>query len=324
MRLTRDQRRGPDAPLERRWRPGRPVDLVATLGPMRRGSGDPTFRYDGRRRTGLWRATRDAGRPGDPAPRGAPGRRRGRRHRLGSRRRLGRSTGCPPCSARTTTPSGFAPAHPVLRDTWRSRPGWRVPRIRPGAGGAGARRARAEGHRPRGLARLAHAGPAVRRAGARSGRPPAGRAAGRRRTAAAWARGPVLGLAPRRCRPVPLAHRRHRRGSRRPARGSSARPPAGRGRDRRCAPCPASASGPRPRSGSAPSVTPTRCRSATSTSRRWSAGRWSGRRSTTTRCSSCSSPTAATATGVQRMIELSGIGSAAARPAVRRRDYRAM
>ena len=32
--------------LARRWRPGRRVDLLTTLSPMRRGSGDPTFRVD--------------------------------------------------------------------------------------------------------------------------------------------------------------------------------------------------------------------------------------------------------------------------------------
>src|SRR6187455_2525930 len=44
----------------RTWSPGRPLDLGATLGPLRRGSGDPTFRYDSaaRRGGGLWCTTR--------------------------------------------------------------------------------------------------------------------------------------------------------------------------------------------------------------------------------------------------------------------------
>jgi 3-methyladenine DNA glycosylase/8-oxoguanine DNA glycosylase len=34
------------AVLERRWNAGRPVDVLATLGPLRRGSGDPAHRVD--------------------------------------------------------------------------------------------------------------------------------------------------------------------------------------------------------------------------------------------------------------------------------------
>src|SRR4051812_30240816 len=41
--------------LTRIWRAGRPVDLMATLGPMRRGKGDPTMRLGP---GGLWRVTR--------------------------------------------------------------------------------------------------------------------------------------------------------------------------------------------------------------------------------------------------------------------------
>ena len=218
-------------------------------------------------------------------------------------------------------PSGFAPTHPVLRDVWRSRPGWRVPRDRAGAGGAGARGARAEGHRPGGVARLALAGPEVRRAGARSGRwsrRPAGRT-GRPDLGAH----PVLGLAPRRRRPVQVTHL-GRRPPVAPAgwrRWSSGRPPRPRPP---CAACPASACGPPPRSRSAPSVTPTRSRSATSTWRRRSAGRWSARRSTTTRCSSCWSPTAATATGCSGWSSSPGWPRRDAARGIAGVDYRAM
>ncbi|HVE47788.1 MAG TPA: hypothetical protein VNA57_13700 [Acidimicrobiales bacterium] len=41
--------------LERRFRPPHPVDLRLTLGPLCRGRGDLTMRFDG---TGVWRATR--------------------------------------------------------------------------------------------------------------------------------------------------------------------------------------------------------------------------------------------------------------------------
>src|SRR3954447_14590986 len=32
--------------MRRSWEAGRPVDLAATLGPLRRGSGDPAHRFD--------------------------------------------------------------------------------------------------------------------------------------------------------------------------------------------------------------------------------------------------------------------------------------
>lgn len=38
----------------RDWRPGRPVDLAATLGPFQRGYGDPTMRWDS---AAVWRAS---------------------------------------------------------------------------------------------------------------------------------------------------------------------------------------------------------------------------------------------------------------------------
>jgi len=43
------------------WRPGRPVPLAAIMGTLRRGAGDPTFRYD---RGSVWRAMRT---PSGPA-----------------------------------------------------------------------------------------------------------------------------------------------------------------------------------------------------------------------------------------------------------------
>ena len=112
---------------ERRWVPGRPVDLAATLGPLRRGSGDPTFRYAGPRGGGLWLTTRS---PDGPAT---------------VRLRVARAaaevvaTGWGPGAGwvleavprmlgADDDPDGFAPRHPVLRDTWRAYPGWRVPR----------------------------------------------------------------------------------------------------------------------------------------------------------------------------------------------------
>ena len=44
-----------DTGVQTSWRPGRPVPLAAIVGTLRRGAGDPTFRYD---RGSVWRALR--------------------------------------------------------------------------------------------------------------------------------------------------------------------------------------------------------------------------------------------------------------------------
>ncbi len=51
-----------DAPLERAWLPGRPLDLHRTLAPLRRGPGDPSCRIAGD--GALWRASRTPAGPG--------------------------------------------------------------------------------------------------------------------------------------------------------------------------------------------------------------------------------------------------------------------
>jgi len=118
----------PTAARERRWTPGRPVDLGATLGPMRRGSGDPTFRYDGYgAAAAVWRTTRT---PEGPATlrvtvRPADGEVTGHAWGPGAGWALDR---LPELLGADDDPAGFVPVHPVLRDTWRARPGWRVPR----------------------------------------------------------------------------------------------------------------------------------------------------------------------------------------------------
>ena len=53
-----------DGALARTWSPGGPLDLGSTLGPMRRGAGDPTFRYE--RPGGLWRTSRTPEGPATP------------------------------------------------------------------------------------------------------------------------------------------------------------------------------------------------------------------------------------------------------------------
>ena len=111
---------------ERVWRPGRPVDVRATLGPLRRGGGDPTFRMDPS--AGVWRAARTPGGPGT------------------QHLRVDATDGSVVCQAwgpgaawlldtlpdllgaSDSTADAFDPQHPVVRASWRRHPGWRVPR----------------------------------------------------------------------------------------------------------------------------------------------------------------------------------------------------
>ena len=111
----------------RTWRPGRPVDLRATLGSLRRGSGDPTQREDVL--GSLWRASR--------TPDGAATLRLTVRADLGEVRARAWGLGAawaletmPGLLGAGDDPAGFAPRHPLLRDVWRRHPGWRVPRSR--------------------------------------------------------------------------------------------------------------------------------------------------------------------------------------------------
>ena len=118
----------------RTWSPGRPVDLGATLGPLRRGGGDPTFRYDasGGRTGGLWRTTRtpEGTATLHLAVRAADAEVVGRAWGAGAGWVL---DGLPSLLGADDDTTGFDAAglqdrHPVLRDTLRTHPGWRVPR----------------------------------------------------------------------------------------------------------------------------------------------------------------------------------------------------
>lgn len=111
----------------RTWRPGRPVDLRATLGPLRRGSGDPTHREDAL--GAVWRATR--------TPDGPATLRLWVRPDLGEVRAQAWGSGAgwaldsvPELLGGADDPAGFDPAHPLVREVWRRHPGWRVPRTR--------------------------------------------------------------------------------------------------------------------------------------------------------------------------------------------------
>jgi 3-methyladenine DNA glycosylase/8-oxoguanine DNA glycosylase len=112
-------------PLRRVWVPGRPVDLIATLGPLGRGPFDPLWRVGAHE---AWRAARTPDGPGtlhlalDPAAGEVVGTAWG--------------PGAPwlldtlPAllGADDVTAEAFRPEHPLLRAAWRRHRGWRVPR----------------------------------------------------------------------------------------------------------------------------------------------------------------------------------------------------
>lgn len=110
--------------LETVWRPRLPVDLRQTLGPLRRGAGDPTHRVaeDG----ALWRTAR--------TPIGAATFRltqRGPRQVHCSAWGPGAEpviAGLADLLGGRDEPAGFDPAHPLLRDSHRRHPGLRIPR----------------------------------------------------------------------------------------------------------------------------------------------------------------------------------------------------
>lgn len=114
--------------MQREWQPGRPVDLSATLGPLRRGVGDPTYQVapDG----AIWRTMRPVEGPATLCLRA---------------RSAGSAIACvvaeawgpgaawvldsvPGMLGDRDDPAGFDPAHPLIREAWRRRAGWRVPR----------------------------------------------------------------------------------------------------------------------------------------------------------------------------------------------------
>lgn len=113
------------APRASVWRPGRPVDLRATLAPLRRGPGDPAQRVDAD--GAVWRCWRTAGGPAtvrlvvDAAAGGVQAQSWG----PGAEEAL---AAVPDLLGARDDPQGFRPAHPAVRDGWRRHPGWRVPR----------------------------------------------------------------------------------------------------------------------------------------------------------------------------------------------------
>ncbi len=121
----------PDAevPLQRVWSPGRPVDLVATLGPLGRGPRDPVWRVGPRE---AWRTARTPEGPGtlhlavDPAAGSMTGSVTGTAWGPGADWLL--ETLPALLGAHDVTAEEFDPVHPLVRQTWRRHRGWRVPR----------------------------------------------------------------------------------------------------------------------------------------------------------------------------------------------------
>ncbi|NLG20305.1 MAG: DNA-3-methyladenine glycosylase 2 family protein [Actinomycetales bacterium] len=111
----------------RTWTPGRPVDVAATWGTLRRGAGDPTWKSSG---GALWRGVR--------TPAGAATLRVATRHAEG--RIVGYAWGAADAAAwlldhlptmlgQHDDPSGFVPHHPQVAAALEHRgDGWRVPR----------------------------------------------------------------------------------------------------------------------------------------------------------------------------------------------------
>ena len=101
--------------LERAWRPGRPVDVARTLGPLRRGRGDPAYRVtpDG----AIWRATRTP--EGSATLRLLTSRSDGAVHGAA----WGPGAGwvldrLPVLLGDGDDPAGFEPRHPIVHATW--------------------------------------------------------------------------------------------------------------------------------------------------------------------------------------------------------------
>lgn len=115
------------AVVTRVWRPGWELDLAAILGPLVRGSGDPTVHTEP---TGaVWRAGR--------TPDGPATTRIHARADLGEVHATAWGPGAewaletlPDLLGAGDDPSGFTPLHPLVRDAWRRHRGWRVPRTR--------------------------------------------------------------------------------------------------------------------------------------------------------------------------------------------------
>ncbi|MEV4949870.1 DNA-3-methyladenine glycosylase 2 family protein [Streptomyces sp. NPDC053755] len=113
----------PVAGITRRWVPEEPLDLGLTLGPLRRGPGDPTFRAtpDG----SVWRTSRTPAGPGTLRVAARGGAVEAEAWGPGADWFLDR---LPQLLGADDDPSAFTPRHRLLAATHRLRPGLRLTR----------------------------------------------------------------------------------------------------------------------------------------------------------------------------------------------------
>ncbi|MGW8781936.1 DNA-3-methyladenine glycosylase family protein [Streptomyces sp. NPDC055796] len=121
---------GPDAPATagarvREWAPGRGVDLGLTLGPLRRGPGDPTFRTtpDG----SVWKTSRTPQGPATLRVALAPGTGTARAEAWGPGAEW-MLDGLPALLGDGDDPAAFVPRHRLVHASHRRRPGLRLTR----------------------------------------------------------------------------------------------------------------------------------------------------------------------------------------------------
>lgn len=104
------------------WRPERPVNLRLTLGPLRRGRGDPTMRIEP---DAVWRATRTPLGPATTHLSARGGEVSATAWGPGAEWAL---DGLPALLGGADDDSGFRPGHPLVRDLHRRLPGLRIGR----------------------------------------------------------------------------------------------------------------------------------------------------------------------------------------------------
>jgi 3-methyladenine DNA glycosylase/8-oxoguanine DNA glycosylase len=109
--------------VESAWRPGWPLDIRRTLGPLVRGLGDPAHRAD--ERGVFWRAALTPAGPATLALRRVSGEVRAAAWGAGAEWAL---AGVPDLLGARDDRTGFKPAHPLLADALRLNPGLRLPR----------------------------------------------------------------------------------------------------------------------------------------------------------------------------------------------------
>lgn len=107
------------------WAPGRPVDLRATLGPLRHGRADPAFQVVG---DVVWRTARTPDGPGTQALELLAGEAAVRAEAWGPGAGWLLDTLPVLLGGDDVTAHAFEPRHSVVRETWRRHRGWRVPR----------------------------------------------------------------------------------------------------------------------------------------------------------------------------------------------------